>query len=237
MKRKQTVSLIALMLLLVLVAVACGSGSNGELAQAQFTATPTKTPKPTFTPTPEATATPTATFTPSPTPTLEATATPTPTDTPEPTATPLPTNTPRPLPTATPAPPTPTPTPTFPFPYKGTLTKWEPNCGGNQVKGYVYTSGGSPVNGLVVKVNLYGTIIDAPTGPQYSYLGEGGWDWGRWQQGLLEDPISVALYSPNGEKISNDVVVDFDTGPCEPGGSGHQVATVIFQCVKPEICG
>lgn len=248
--RRQTWTAVALLLLIAMLALGCGA--NQLIARAPTpTATPTKTPKPTFTPTVEPTTTPVPPDTPEPT----ATAVP-PTDTPEPTATAAPTDTPVP-PTATPQPPatqapqprvqptappppppTATPAPPPPSdPFKGTLVKWEPNCAGNQVKGHIKTSTGSPINSGVVKINLYGNIINSPVGPQWSSLGDGGWDWGRWGEGHLSDPVTLAFYSNDGERISNEIVVAFDTGPCEPGGSGHQVATVEFICVRPDICG
>lgn len=245
MMRRQTWTAVALLLLIAMLALGCGA--NQLIARAPTpTATPTKTPKPTFTPTTEPTNTPVPTDTPEPT------ATPVPTDTPEPepTATPAPTATPvpptatrppQPRPTSPPPPPPPPTAPPAPpppsDPFKGTLVKWEPNCAGNQVKGHIKNSNGQPISSGVVKINLYGNPVDSPVGPQWSSLGEGGWDWGRWGQGFLKDPISLAYYSNDGQKISNDVVVPFDTGSCDPGGSGHQVATVEFICVRPDICG
>lgn len=250
--QRTTFSTLVLIVLIGLIVVGCGIGG---VAQApEFTPTPTKTPKPTFTPTPEATDTPAPTDTPEPTVTPEVTDTPAATDTPELTETPEATETPPPAPTNTTAPqptspppppptntppPPPTNTPPPPFPFQAELVQWEPNCAGNQVKGFVRASTGDPVNGGVVKVNLYGNIVDAPVGPQYSALGNGGYDWARWGQGLLEAPITVALHSSDGQKISNDVTVDFtaDAENCEPGESGHQVATVNFTCVRPDVCG
>jgi hypothetical protein len=165
------------------------------------------------------------------------TATPTPTDTPPPTNTPPPpTNTPRPQPTrprptATKAPPTNTPKPQFQW--SGDVV-WDPNtqtnCGGVGIsKGSIIKDkAGNPLNGIYVLLDCYGNrFISHPSGNPGEY-DAGHYDF--W--GISIHPVDYActlqICDANGTPVAGTqvVTVQFDTGPCEPGASGHQVATV-----------
>jgi hypothetical protein len=201
-----------------------------------MTATATNTLIPTDTPTPTSTATPTPLATNTPifytaTPTF----TPVATDTPTPTRVP-PTNTPKPKPTkpkatATKAPPTATPAPQFAW--SGQLL-WDPsvsaNCAGIGVSkvSIVKTKSGSPINGARVLMNCYGNqLISHPSGNPGEY-DPGHYDF--W--GLSTQPVpyvcTLQMYDLNGTPVQNSevITVQFDTGPCTPGASGHQVAIV-----------
>jgi hypothetical protein len=244
------VAVIAVIAVLIAGILVCRSGVL--LARNQPTATPTKTPKPTFTVTstptntsiPTDTATPTSTATPTPLATntpIVYTATPTlvPTDTATPIPTPTrvpPTNTPRPRPTkprptATKAPPPNTPTPQFRW--LGQLL-WDPNvsanCAGVGISkvSIIKEKSGAPINGARVLMNCYGNeLISHPSGTPGEY-DPGHYDF--W--GLSTEPVNyvctVQMYDLNGQPVqgSEVITVQFDTGPCAPGASGHQVAIV-----------
>lgn len=233
----------------VIVAGILAYRSGVLLARNQPTSTPTKTPKPTFTETSTPTNTPIPTDT--PTPTSTATPTPPPTNTPifytaTPTNTPTATNTPVPTPTATRRPPTrvptrrptatkapPTNTPAPQFAWSGQLL-WDPsvsaNCAGIGVSkvSIIKTKSGSPINGARVLMNCYGNeLISHPSGNPGEY-DPGHYDF--W--GLSTQPVpyvcTLQMYDLNGVPVQNSevITVQFDTGPCEPGASGHQVAIV-----------
>ena len=219
------------------------------------TATPTKTPKPTFsvtptpTDTPIPTDTPTPTFTPTPvTPTntpvvLTATSTPIPptdtpvppTDTPvPPTHTPKPTAKPKPKATKTPTPkPAPTNTPAPQNQWTGELVwdwHYQANCGGVGVTkiSIIKDKSGSPINGARVFMDCYGNqFISHPSG------NPGEYDPGHYDfSGISPVPVNyvctIQMYDLNGVPVQSSqvITIQFDAGPCEPGGSGHQQAIV-----------
>ena len=86
-------------------------------------------------------------------------------------------------------------------------------------------------------MDLHGQILKVSVG--YGAEGEGGYDWIRiGLSGLLQDLMTVQLYTSSDVPLSNVVEVDFGGNEsCLPGQSGHQVAVVDFTCVRPEVCG
>lgn len=241
------VAVVVVMVILIAGILSCRSG--GLLARTQVTATPTKTPKPTFTMTPTATDTPIPTDTPTPTNTATATPVPTntpifytatPTPTPTYTDTPTPTNTPtrqptrvptrRPTPTSTPRP---TNTPAPQYQWSAELI-WDPivapQCGGIGISkiSIIKTKTGSPINGARVLMICYGNnIISHASGTPGEY------DPGHYDiWGLTIEPAAytctLQMYDLDGQPVqkSEVITIQFDTNPCEPGGSGHQVAIV-----------
>ena len=150
---------------------------------------------------------------------------------PPPAPTPTPTSTPTsetPTPTPTPTSGTPTPTPVPTTPYTGTFVRWEPNCGGTQVKGTVRDANGNPLAGVTVRVLLFGIQHGDPL----TTSEQGFYEFNRFgtSDPLLEIDYTVAIIDPaTGQLLSNEVYVRTDRNDCEPGGSGHQVATIDFQ--------
>lgn len=244
------VAVVAVVLVVIAGILVCRSGVL--LARNQPTATPTKTPKPTFTVTstptftsiPTLTPTPTSTATPTPPPTntpivFTATPTPVPTDTETPIPTPTsvpPTNTPRPRPTrpkATATRPPPTNTPAPQFRWDGQLL-WDPNvsanCAGIGVSkvSIIKEKSGAPINGAQVLMICYGNeIISHASGTPGEY-DPGHYDiWGLTTQPAAYT-CTMQMHLLNGQPVqgSEVITIQFDTGPCQPGGSGHQVAIV-----------
>lgn len=249
MNRKQKRLVIVVVALAVAAGMmACSAGSL--ISRNEPTATPTKTPKPTFTvtltptdtPIPTDTPTPTATWTPTPvatftpvvytaTPTLTPTATLEPTSPPTNTPRPRPTNTRRPRATATPTRRPATPTPQFQW--VGEVI-WDPlyqaQCAGIGIDKHsvIKDKSGTPINGARVLLDCYGNqFISHPSG------NPGEYDPGHYDFfGLTTFPVdytcTLRMYDLNGAPIQSSqvVTVQFDTGPCEPGGSGHQSAIV-----------
>lgn len=240
--------ILALAITVILGLLAC-STTGGLIARNDPTATPTKTPKPTFTITPTPTDTPIPTDTPTPTatftPTPEATNTPivlTATPTEVPTDTPVPTNTTAPptatrrpptrVPaTATPAPPTNTPAPQFQW--VGAVVwdqRFMANCGGVGITKHsiIKDRAGNPVNGVRVLMDCYGNqLISHPSGNPGEY-DAGHYDFFGISTGPANYTCTARVYDYNGEPVtsSQTVTIVFDTGPCEPGGTGHQQAIV-----------
>lgn len=145
---------------------------------------------------------------------------------PSPTPAPTPTGeapTPTPTPTSTPSP---TPVPTTQ--YTGAFVRWEPNCGGTQVKGTVRDAAGNPLPGVTVRVLLFGIQHGNPPVTN----DQGFYEFNRFgtSDPLLEIDYTVAIIDPaTGALLSNEVYVRTDRNDCQPGGTGHQVATIDFR--------
>lgn len=158
---------------------------------------------------------------------------------------PLPTATPRP---AQPATPRPTRAPTQPAatatrrPPAATATParqqftaeivWHPNvapnCAGPAIsnQSIIRDSAGNPVNGVVVRINCYGNIMDSfPSGMAGAYEA-GHYDWSPGQSEPQDWACTARAWTLNGQAIasSQEVTIHFDTNDCRPGGNGHQVA-------------
>ncbi len=198
--------------------------------------TPSASPTPAGTPSPSSAFLPIIVRQPTPTP-VPATPTPTPlpaSPTPTPTSTPSSASSPTPTPTSTPSSsssPTPTPTPTATSTssaqYTGVFVGWEPNCSGTQVKGTVRDADGTPLPGVTVRVLLFGIQHGDPPVTDAN----GFYEFNRFgtSDPLLEIDYTVAIIDPaTGDLLSNEVYVRTDRNDCQPGGAGHQIATIDF---------
>ncbi len=242
--------LLTVAVAIVIGTLACSSSLVSRREDA--TATPTKTLKPTFTATLTPTETPIPTDTPTPTNTVLPTDTPAPTNTPvvftatpspAPTDTPTATDTPRPptrtptrtrrpaTRTPTPRPPTATPTPSLQW--AGQLI-WDPNvapnCNGPEVSSLsiIKERSGTAINDAEVLLDCYGNQwISRKSGPTGGYQA-GHYDFSL-SAGLPQNwTCTIKMYRYNDQMVTSSqvVTIQFDTGPCEPGGAGHQVAIV-----------
>lgn len=198
---------------------------------------------------PEPTATPTktawvmvvtATFTPSPTPppptaTSEPTATPEPSPTPEPTATIRPTRRPQPTRKPTqPPPPPPTAAPTWQ--YRGSVDKWDPNCGTIGILGHVYNMDGSGRQFVVIKVCSEGgewCTRGRREGFEHPFTGKRPEDPGWYDCLLGDDKLAIetkanprwyyAVVVDSQEKDDSELSERLRIGPftCETNGWAH----------------
>ena len=149
----------------------------------------------------------------------------------------------QPLPTAAPTtqaaatstrrPPTPTPTrkPAVTRPQFTAELIWRsdvaPNCGGPSISNLsiIRDAAGNPLNGVVVEVNCYGTIMRLnPSGP--GAYDPGHYDWSPGQAQPVAWTCTAHVVEINGQPVASsaEASIQFDTNNCQPGGIGHQVA-------------
>lgn len=117
--------------------------------------------------------------------------------------------------------------PFSPFSASGSIY-WEPNAGLTQIKLYVKDALGNPVDGVRFRIQTADgswEAISNPTG-QPSY--HAGWtDFALRSEPIAATWILWAL-DDEGNVASDPVSVVTDTNDPQPGGSGHQVATVFW---------
>ncbi|MGH2543058.1 MAG: proprotein convertase P-domain-containing protein, partial [Ardenticatenaceae bacterium] len=161
----------------------------------------------------------------------DATETPEPDDTPEPDETPDGTASPS-ASATTSGTPGPTATATIfgtpnPYPFGLLSAFFLPNCGLTQIKGTIRDARtNAPVNGVTVRVWYDGAapdeIYSLPTGADPT-RGAGEWDVVLWP-GPKEGKWYINVVDrQSGAPLSEIKTLYTDTGPCQPGQSGHQV--------------
>lgn len=127
--------------------------------------------------------------------------------------------------------PTPPPTPAPALPYVPSGLSWEANCGLTQVKMIVRDNGGNPVNGVKFQIRAGSyTATSNPTGLS------GVYDAGRSDFFLRGEAVAATWHiwvvDDSGTPQSPDYAFQTNTENCNPGGGGHQVATITWTKVR-----
>ncbi|MBI3979543.1 MAG: hypothetical protein HY331_15275 [Chloroflexi bacterium] len=123
--------------------------------------------------------------------------------------------------------PVPTPVPAASaFPYGIAGIGFEPNCGITLAKIYVRDAAGNSINGVRVRLES-GTgpwnVVSNPTGST-SYAP--GWTDVLLNVKPVANTWNLWVVDDGGNRQSDVASFATDEGSCQPGGSGHQVATV-----------
>ncbi|MCL7452489.1 MAG: LysM peptidoglycan-binding domain-containing protein [Anaerolineae bacterium] len=143
-------------------------------------------------------------------------------------------------PTATPKPKPPTATPTAP-PTPTTVGSqftanvvWHPlvapNCAGPGIakESVIQDLSGSPINGVRVEVDCYGTVMPSDPSGTPGVYDPGHYDVSFGQTEPQAWTCTARVFDLNGQPVasSQTATIQFDTNDCRPGGIGHQVAIV-----------
>ena len=122
-----------------------------------------------------------------------------------------------------------------PFPFVQAGISWEPNCGMTMVKIKVLDPEARPLNGVQFRIESEDGTWSATS----VKTGTEGRDTGWTDFFLSQDPKGgtwkIWSVDQSGLRLSDTVFLATDTGPCEPGREGHQVATLQVQQVAPVV--
>lgn len=127
--------------------------------------------------------------------------------------------------------PAPAAAPSLPFANAGIT--WEPNCGMTQIKVKVLDQNAKALDGVLLHIESEDSTWAATS----RKTGSEGYDTGWTDFFLRAEPVGgtwkVWAIDGYGNRLSDTVWLATDTGPCEPGREGHQVALIQFQQLAP----